>query len=132
MHQRIWRNHLPYTIIDVGYWHQVSFPRVPSGRFDYALIFESPEIFGDGEGKTLIGDKRDIGRWVARIVRDGRTLNRKVVAWSDEVCQREIVGVVEGKTGERVEMKRVSSPFFRIFRIVIFSHMMGGGETEIY
>lgn len=107
----------------MGYWHQISFPRVPSGRFDYALIFESPEIYGDGEGRTLIGDKRDIGRWVARIIRDGRTLNRKVVAWSDEVCQKEIVGVVEGKTGERVEMKRVSSPFFRIF---IFAHMTWG------
>lgn len=40
--------HLPYTFIDVGYWHQLSWFRVPSGRLDYALTFDTPEVFGDG------------------------------------------------------------------------------------
>ncbi|KAJ4300955.1 hypothetical protein N0V90_003044 [Kalmusia sp. IMI 367209] len=108
VHYRIWKHHLPYTIIDVGYWHQLSWFRVPSGRLDYALIFDRPEVYGDGEGKTLISDKRDIGRFVARIVQDERTLNQKVVAWADEISQNEAIALIEKKTGEKVEVDHVS------------------------
>ena len=28
---------LPYTIIDVGWWYQISYPKLPSGKVDYAI-----------------------------------------------------------------------------------------------
>lgn len=37
VHQRIWYHRLPYTIIDVGFWHQLPWPRVPSGRLTMSL-----------------------------------------------------------------------------------------------
>lgn len=32
VHDHIFRAKLPFTIIDVGYWHQLSFPNLPSGK----------------------------------------------------------------------------------------------------
>ncbi|KAJ7819090.1 hypothetical protein B0H14DRAFT_3738323 [Mycena olivaceomarginata] len=31
VYQDIWKQYVPYTIIDIGYWHQISFPTLPSG-----------------------------------------------------------------------------------------------------
>ncbi|KAF2441045.1 NAD(P)-binding protein [Karstenula rhodostoma CBS 690.94] len=109
VHQRVWHAHLPYTYIDIGYWYQISFFRVPSGRFDYAIAFDTPEIFGDGNTKTLLSDKRDIGRFIARIIRDPRTLNHSVVAWGDEITQNEIVALIKAKTGETPSVSTVSA-----------------------
>ncbi|KAK7184037.1 hypothetical protein DPSP01_001321 [Paraphaeosphaeria sporulosa] len=109
VHQRVWHAHLPYTFIEIGYWHQISLFRVPSGRFDYALTFDRPEVIGDGNTRTLLSDKRDIGRFVARIIRDPRTLNRSVVAWSDEISQNEIISLIEAKTGETPSVSTVSA-----------------------
>ena len=38
-----------------------------------------------------------------------RTSNRKVATWSDEMCQNEIVSLIEEQTGEKVEFDRVGS-----------------------
>lgn len=106
-YNHIFQLKLGYTIIDVGYWHQASLPRVPSGRLDYALVpgigEMSRKIFGDGTGKNLLTDLRDMGRYVALIVKDPRTLNSKVVTWSDELSQTEMFAIVEQVTGETIE-----------------------------
>ncbi|KAL5393656.1 hypothetical protein PMIN02_005702 [Paraphaeosphaeria minitans] len=62
-----------------------------------------------GNTKTLLSDKRDIGRFVARIIRDPRTLNRSVIAWSDEISQNEILSLIEAKTGETPSVSTVSA-----------------------
>ncbi|KAF2262553.1 isoflavone reductase family protein [Lojkania enalia] len=108
VYQRIWGHHLPYTIIDVGYWHQFSFPRIPSGRFDYAMLLPRNDIYGDGNVPNLMSDLRDIGKFVARIVRDERTINKKVVAYSDVLSQNDVVAIVEEKSGEKVEVTHVT------------------------
>lgn len=108
VYQRMWINKVPYTIIDVGYWHQVSWFRVPSGKLDYALLVSKNELYHDGEAKTMLTDKRDIGRFVARIVRDERTINQKLFTYSDVISQNEIVEIIERKTGEKVEYTKVS------------------------
>ncbi|KAH7072081.1 hypothetical protein BKA63DRAFT_62328 [Paraphoma chrysanthemicola] len=97
---------LGYTIIDVGTWHQFSYPRVPSGRFDYSFIAAAPAkgyVYGEGNAKNLLTDVRDIGRWVAKIVKDDRTLNKKVFTWSDELSQNECFEVVEKVCREKIE-----------------------------
>ncbi|KAF2793857.1 NAD(P)-binding protein [Melanomma pulvis-pyrius CBS 109.77] len=108
VYRHIWGHHLPYTIIDVGYWHQISWPRLSSGKLDYACVLPKNEVYGDGEAKTLLTDKRDIGRFVARIVRDGRTLNKKVFTHSDFLSQNEIIALLEAKSGEKIEYSVVS------------------------
>jgi hypothetical protein len=108
VHARIWRHHLPYTIIDVGYWHQLSYPRLPSGVVDYAMLIKDALIYGDGNAHTLLTDKRDIGRFVARIIKDERTMNRRVFTHSDVLSQNEIWAMMEQKSGEKIERVTVS------------------------
>lgn len=105
VYNHIKRIYLPYTVIDVGYWHQVSFPSVPSGRFDYAAMVPSTTIHGDGEVPTIIGDLRDIGRWTARIINDERTLNKFVFTASDVLTENEIFAKAEKVAGEKIERK---------------------------
>lgn len=58
-----------YTFIDVGYWYQLSVPRLPSGRIDkYIFPDMNTVLHVDGEAPNLLTDLRDIGRFVARIV----------------------------------------------------------------
>jgi hypothetical protein len=110
VHQRIWYHHLPYTIVDVGYWHQLSWPRLPSGRVDYAVIMPpNTTIYGDGNAPNLMTDKRDMGRFVARIIKDDRTLNKRVFTHSDVLTQNDIIAVIEEKSGEKVETTHVNS-----------------------
>ncbi|KAF2175240.1 NAD(P)-binding protein [Zopfia rhizophila CBS 207.26] len=108
VYQRIWYHHLPYTIIDVGYWHQISWPRLPSGRLDYAMLRPQTEIYGDGNAPSILTDKRDIGHFVALIIKDERTLNKKVFTYSDVLSQNQIVSVMEEKSGEKVEWSYIS------------------------
>lgn len=74
MNQHIKKLFLPYTVIDVGYWYQLSCPRLPSGRIDYATFpGMNASLHGDGEALNILTDLRDVGHFVARIVYDERT-----------------------------------------------------------
>jgi len=101
---------LPYTAVDVGYWYQVNFPRVPSGKFDYAIILRgiSNRFIGDGNAKNILMDKRDVGRLMAKIIKDHRTLNHKVVTVGAVLSQNEIWDIVEKVTGEKPEKQIIS------------------------
>ncbi|KAJ7764576.1 hypothetical protein DFH07DRAFT_867255 [Mycena maculata] len=110
VYQHIWKLALPYTIIDVGYWHQISFPTVPSGRVDYAsLINPNVKIHADGNIPTMLTDLRDIGRFVSLIIRDPRTLNQFVVTYSDVLSEHEIFNLMEEMSGENIGRKYVSA-----------------------
>lgn len=109
---RVWYHKIPYTIIDVGFWHQISVPKIPSGKFDQFIARPENTIIAEGDVKSMLSDKRDIGRWVARIIRDDRTLNKKVFACSDVLSQNELIRVVEEKSGEKVELTHVSKEQF--------------------
>ncbi|KAI9655128.1 MAG: hypothetical protein M1821_005611 [Bathelium mastoideum] len=109
VYQEIFKQHVPYTIIDVGWWHQISFPTVPSGKVDYASV-QKPNvtIFGDGKVKSILTDLRDLGRYCARIVRDERTLNKFVYTWSDVLSLEETFKLMEDLSGEKIERQYVS------------------------
>lgn len=101
---------LPYTVIDVGWWYQISLPRVASGRFDYALLSPIQFLLGGGEVPSALTDLRDVGMYVAKIISDERTLNKKVLAYTEVKTQNEIFELVEKKTGEKPEVIPVSNP----------------------
>ncbi|GES63761.1 isoflavone reductase family protein [Aspergillus terreus] len=100
---------IPYTVIDVGYWYQISFPSLPSGKVDYAQIIPLKAIHGDGTAPNLLTDLRDIGRFVARIVLDNRTLNRYVYTFGEVLSESEIYQIAEELSGEKLEPARVSN-----------------------
>lgn len=101
---------LPYTLIDVGWWYQVSIPRVPSGRFDYAVAIPMTLLVAGGEVPSALTDLRDVGMYVAKIIGDDRTLNKKVLAYTEVKTQNEIFELVEKKAGEKPEFARVCFP----------------------
>lgn len=74
---------------------------------DYAKVFPGNRIFGDGEAPNILTDKRDIGHLVARIIKDDRTLNRKVGAVGDVLSQKQIREIVERASDEKPEMTYV-------------------------
>ncbi|KAM5362410.1 hypothetical protein ACJA88_014040 [Fusarium oxysporum] len=101
----IQRLHLPYTVIDVGWWYQISLPRLPSGRIDRNLFLYNSAIGGSGDIPCARTDSRDVGVYVARIITDPRTLNQKVFAYTDLRTQHELYDTVERISGEKIERK---------------------------
>lgn len=109
VYEHIFKSGLHYTIIDVGWWYQISVPRVPSGRLDaYAFVTNKNEIPGDGTVLSGLTDLRDIGKYVAKIVVDDRTLNKWVFVYNELWSQNSIYDFVEKKTGEKIERNYVS------------------------
>ncbi|KAJ5963691.1 Glutathione S-transferase N-terminal [Penicillium vulpinum] len=100
---------IPYTIIDVGYWYQISFPSLPSGKVDYAMIVPNSTIHGDGTAPNILTDLRDVGRFVARIIYDDRTLNKYVYTYGDILSENEINRIAEELSGEKVEPTPMSN-----------------------
>ncbi|KAJ5688901.1 hypothetical protein N7462_003293 [Penicillium macrosclerotiorum] len=98
---------LPYTIVDVGWWYQLCYPRLNSGRVDYAMTSGNDEIIGDGNVPTALTDLRDIGRYMAMIIRDPRTLNKKVLAYNLVSTQNQIYNLMEEISEEKVDRNYV-------------------------
>ncbi|KAH7010472.1 hypothetical protein EDB80DRAFT_611341 [Ilyonectria destructans] len=103
------RLYLPYTVVDVGWWYQITLPRVPSGRFDYALLAPNNTVFAGGNVSIAFTDVRDIGKYVARIISDPQTLNKKVFAFTETKTQKQVFELVEKVSGERLERTEVSA-----------------------
>ncbi|KAF7561481.1 hypothetical protein G7046_g2659 [Stylonectria norvegica] len=98
--------YLPYTIVDIGTWYQGTLPRLPSGKIDYAINFPITKIQGDGDFPTSLTDLRDIGRYVARIIVDERTLNKYVFAYDEVWTQEAIFSLLEKLSGEKLPRNR--------------------------
>lgn len=60
------------------------------------------EIVGEGDKPTAMTDLRDIGRYVARIITDDRTLNKMVFAYNTVMSQNQIYDLMEKISGENV------------------------------
>ncbi|EXL80368.1 hypothetical protein FOPG_06005 [Fusarium oxysporum f. sp. conglutinans race 2 54008] len=104
----IQRIYLPYTVIDIGWWYQLTLPRVPSGKLDGSLVFPNNNIIAGGNNPSALTDVRDIGKYVAAIVSDPRTINKRVLAYSELKTQNEIHKLVEKVIGEKPESTSVS------------------------
>jgi hypothetical protein len=103
----IQRIRLPYTVIDVGWWYQISLPRIPSGRLDYALLAPANTVLGGGNTPSALTDVRDIGLYVAKIISDPQTVQKKVFAFTETRTQNQICELVERLSGEKIEKAQV-------------------------
>lgn len=86
---------------------------MPSGKTDHAIAlpdFIQNLIPGDGEMKTYAVDNEDVGRFVARIIADTRTINKKVMAAGASLSFNEMFGIAEELTGETPVRKHVRPP----------------------
>lgn len=99
---------LPYTIVDVGWWYQIAYPKLPSGKVDYAISLPATEIFETGEQLSALTDLRDVGRYVARIVLDERTINKYVFCYNETRSQLDSFAIMERLSGEAIPRDFVS------------------------
>ncbi|OGM48930.1 hypothetical protein ABOM_003114 [Aspergillus bombycis] len=101
---------LPYTYLDVGWWFQITLPRLPSGRIDYILPSTQPDLpIGlDGNVPSALADIRDVGRYVARVIADPRTLNKKVHVYNEIYTRNQVYDLLEKLSGEKLERRYMS------------------------
>lgn len=114
VHQYIKKLHLPYTIIDVGMWYQATFPQLPSGRVEYAMIDRNTTVFSGGDTKTALIDRKDVGKYTVRIVADERTLNKQVFCFGQVVTQNEILETMERVSGEEIPVDHVRDVSYKV------------------
>ena len=107
VYNHIKKLYLPYTILDVGWWYQIAFPRLPSGKIDYAVAIPGGEIAGNGNVPSALTDLRDIGRYVAKIITDDRTLNKMVLVYNEMWSPNQVYDLLEKLSGEKLERKYV-------------------------
>lgn len=122
VNDHIFQHRLGFTIIDIGFWYQASIPRVPSGKFDSAIVMPINDVYADGVTPNMLIDVRDVGKITAQIIKDQRTLNRRVIAYGEVLSQNVIHEIIEDKTKERLELtvvRRLVNPF--ISRMLIWN-----------
>jgi hypothetical protein len=107
VHDHIFRHHLDFTIVDTGFWYQANIPRIPSGKFDNAIFMPAKEVYAGGLTPNMLIDARDVGRIVVRIIKDKRTLNKRVMAYGAVLSQNQIHEIIEEKTGEKPDLTQV-------------------------
>lgn len=85
----------------MGCWHAVFVPKIPSGRSDGAhSIYIDHRIVGDGNQKFALIDLPDVGKYVAQIVADPRTINKHVFAYTDVLSMNEMWDTMASVSGE--------------------------------
>ncbi|KAL5514229.1 hypothetical protein ACEPAG_2317 [Sanghuangporus baumii] len=98
-----------YTFIDVGWWMQITPPfidiKFPSSVMKKAMMSR----IGSGDVKCAVTDNRDIGKFVARIISDDRTLNQYVFCWTQEVTLNETIALAERVSGSAIDVESVST-----------------------
>jgi hypothetical protein len=106
VHDYLFRLKLPFTIIDVGFWFQASVPLVSGGKLG-GWQFGPNDVYCGGDVPNTFIDQRDIGRITVEIVKDERTVNRRVMAYGEVLTQNQLQRVVEERTGEKLEVTHV-------------------------
>lgn len=96
------RLYLPYTIIDAGWWYQLVLPPLPSGKAHVKEEYSITQIVGEGNTPWALVDNRDIGKYVARIILDPKTLNKQVFCYGEVWRQNDVYDCWEALTGETI------------------------------
>ena len=77
------------------------------------LVKYSQELYFENYHKSAVIDLADIGKFVARILLDERTLNRYVLCYSEQKSQTEMIEIVETVFGKKVPTVEVCKRAFQ-------------------
>lgn len=66
-------------------------------------------IPGDGNIPNALTDVDDVGRYVALVIADSRTLNKMVFAHNEEMTANKAYDVMEEISGEKIQRNYVSA-----------------------
>lgn len=103
--------YLSYTVIDTGWWYPLSLPPLPSGRIQSKAEYCTTQIVGDGNTPWELTANREIGKYVAKIIADPRTLSKSVFGYSAVHTQNAVWDILERVSGESVPRDSASLPF---------------------
>jgi NmrA-like family len=120
---------LPYTFIDIGWWYEVTLPPVPSGQLDYCVPLALRPTWGlglDGNVPSAITYTRDIGKWVAKIIVDPRTLNRMVFTYNEVLTRNQVYDILEHHSKEKLDRHYVS------FTSSLYSYLFGLQKLTVF
>ncbi|KAL0948764.1 hypothetical protein HGRIS_008895 [Hohenbuehelia grisea] len=106
---------LPYTIIQVGGWYQVEFPPLSAQSWGNGKLYN---VYGGGETATASCDRRNMGRFVARIIDDDETLGKYVLAHEEEVAQNRLWALAEKYAPGRLAGRRVDVSAEELDRLI--------------
>ena len=96
---------MPYTFIDVGLWMQLYLPLPLRSQMPQQMKEMTWMVYADGSSRSLLTNVENIGKYVARILADPRTLNQAVIVWEDEVRQADAHAIGERLSGEGDALK---------------------------
>lgn len=89
---------------------QIILPYADPSKAGYPIALEFTKyLFGTGNSKCATTDVHDIGKFVARIVSDERTLNRYVFCYTNEVTQQEVLTLAEKISGKKISLEPLSA-----------------------
>ncbi|KAH8825525.1 hypothetical protein DL96DRAFT_1530174 [Flagelloscypha sp. PMI_526] len=92
-------NAIPHTFIEVGWWVNNMYP-LPHNMDSYMIPGLGKETYGTGKVPVSWTDYVNIGKLVALIVADPRTLNQAVHAYDGEATLEETWGAASKVSGE--------------------------------
>jgi uncharacterized protein YbjT (DUF2867 family) len=95
---------LPYTIIDVGWWFQLT---LPTSFYDIGYGDLPGTIPGDGNVLSAFTDARDVGKFVAKTITDPRTINKSVFCYSEMKTMTDVYNILDRVTGRKFERNYV-------------------------
>ncbi|KAH8116640.1 NAD-binding protein [Phellopilus nigrolimitatus] len=107
VHDYIKKSGIGYTFIDVALWFMLPVLNTSKAMWPIQVEF-SKQMHGTGDIKCAFIDRRDVGTFVARVLRDECTLNRCVFCWAVEATQNEVFALAERISGQKIDIVRVS------------------------
>ncbi|TRM70568.1 hypothetical protein BD626DRAFT_390725 [Schizophyllum amplum] len=99
---------LGYTFIEVGYWMHFVVPW-PVQLTGFAADL-TREVVGTGDVPLALTNLSHIGDYVARVIKDDRTLNQTVLIWEDEKTQNQGWAHTERKLGSDFVQQKKKIP----------------------
>lgn len=104
---------LPYTYLDAGWWYDMSVPSPPSQiAMDEHMDFLQGQLGADGNVPIALAGIDDIGRYVAKVIADPRTINKRVFVYNEIHTQNQIYDLVEKLSGETIQRSYVSDDLY--------------------
>lgn len=126
IHRYIQELGIGYTWIDIGWWKQLMLPYPSSFDAGWASTL-SYRFFADGKQPFAVTDRRVIGDFVGRIIKDDRTMNQYVFCYEEVVTQEQLWKIAEEVCSEGASIleKKVQVSISRLVDTV-FSGLMKG------
>ncbi|KAH6983239.1 hypothetical protein BKA56DRAFT_631598 [Ilyonectria sp. MPI-CAGE-AT-0026] len=87
----------------------VMIPRIGSEKLNHVALYSTSFFVDQGLAPCATTHIDDVGRFVARIIGDSRTINSLVFAYGEITNQKDVVQLVERLSGEKAEIMAVTS-----------------------